>query len=618
MLQRAMDKHRAGDHAAARPLYLAYLESNPSDAEAYCLLASLEGEQGDHGGAEEAFGKAIAARGDHAPAHAGLGVSLLLQGRPAEAADALRRAIELQPEQPEWRLQFALALRDSGRLKAAIRAVAELVKRWPENVQGHYNLAVLAMEGGNPDLAAEHFQFVVREQPDRLPALVGLGRALIAANDPVGAAAALNRAAELAPSDAEVSALRGNLLRNRGRFQDAVACYRQALGARPGHVGATVGLADIDRRVGHPEEGLARLQPLLESASPPPQARLVAARLLLRAGRDEEAVRLIDSWLTATDLTVTARASLLSLKGHALDRLGECDAAWAAWSESHESVPRRFDGDHFDQAIDALIEAYRPQLFSRRDAVRSPDGPSPLLIFGTPRSGKSILEQMLACHPEVKGGGECRHLGVMTNHIVGMTGGRTYPGCVADLTEAQLQRLSTAYAEAVAANAGNARWLVDTQPTNFLHVGLAALIAPGVRLIFCERDPVDAAWACFGRRFADPALAFVATPQGIGRYMAGMGRIMRHWASAIPIDVLTVSYEDLVRDPRFVVERALGHIGLEWDDACADYAAPGRADLESAPVLSRPVDDREIGRGQPYRRHFAAVAEILSGSTDAS
>lgn len=209
-----------------------------------------------------------------------------------------------------------------------------------------------------------------------------------------------------------------------------------------------------------------------------------------------------------------------------------------------------------------------------------------------------------------------RYLGAMTNHVIGMTGGQPYPGCVATLSAEQLDALSSAYQRALSSSAGDALWITDTQPTNFLHIGLAALVIPGMRVVFCERDPVDTAWACYGRRFADPALAFVATPQGIGRYLAGMHRIMRHWVKAIPMDLLTVAYEDLVREPRRSVERVLNHVGLAWDDACAAYAQPGRPDLDAAPVLTEAVDDREIGRGRPYRQHFRVVEDILSGPDD--
>jgi tetratricopeptide (TPR) repeat protein len=611
-----MDKHRAGQHEDARRLYLEHLETQPDDAAALCLLASLAGEQGDHAGAEASFRRAIGADAGHAPAHAGLGASLLLQQRPGEAAEALDRAIGLQPDQPEWRLQLALALRQSGRLEEAIRVVARMVKRWPDNLQGRYNLAVLALEGGNPDLAAENFRFVLQRQPDRLAALVGLGRALIGANDPAGAQEALDGAARLAPDDAEVNALRGNLLRRRGRFEDAISSYRKALDTDPGHVGATVGLADIDRHRGDADRGLQRLAPLLEAA-PSPQAMITAARLMLRSDRLEETVRAIEKWLELPGVSATSRSGLLSLKGHALDRLGQHEAAWTAWTESHGDLPRHFDGQHFDKAIDALCEAYEPALFAGRSIAPVSNDPRPLLIVGTPRSGKSILEQMLACHPAVHGAGELRYLGVMTNHLVGMTGGAAYPGCVRALSEGDVRALSDSYSRALEAIARGARWVTDTQPTNFLHIGLASLVAPGLKVVFCERDPLDTAWACYGRRFADPALAFVATPQGIGRYLAGMRRIMRHWAQAVPIEIMTVRYEDLVRRTRPTIEGVLSHIGLEWDDACADYAHPGAADLDAAPVLTGAVDDREIGRGIPYRHHLARVEAILSGSADA-
>lgn len=606
ILRRAMERHQASDFEDAHRLYREYLSKQPGDPEAWCLLGSLEGNRGRHADAEDAFRHAIDVAGGHAQAHIGLGTSLLMQGRPAEAVQPIADAVALAPDHPELRVQLSLAQARSGRPDLAVRTLREVVNRWPDHLPGHYHLGVALFEADDPDAAASSFRLVAERDRNNLKALIGLGRALTAANDPDGASQAFRNAIRLAPNDPGPKALYGNLLRRLGRFDAAQTAFEDALKQRPDDLEALIGQAELKRAKGQIGGGLEILQPLLAQPSPPPKSLLAGARLLLASGDAEVAVGRIENWLEQTDLPPGIQAVLQSVRGQALDRLGRFDEAWQAWMESHRGEAKRFDGSHFATAIDTLQATYTSELFTRLRREPGAMRPRPLLIVGSPRSGKSILEQMLACHPDVVGGGELRQLGAMTETISTLTGGQQlYPACVKNLSRADFDQLGDDYAGKLKSIAKDTEWLIDTQPTNFLHIGLAALVVPAVRVIICRRDPVDTAWACYSRRFADRGLAFASTPEGIRLYLDGMDRIMNHWAESIPMEILEIQYEELVREPRQMVERVLGFISLEWDDACSEYAIPGRANLRSAPVLREPVDDREIGRGRPYQDYFA-------------
>jgi Flp pilus assembly protein TadD len=600
-----MERHQAGEFEDAHRLYREYLDLQPGDPEAWCLLGSLEGNRGRHADAGEAFGRAIEVAGGHAQAHIGLGTSLMMQGRASEAVQPIAAAVSLAPDHPELRLQLSLAQARSGRPDEAVRTLREVVSRWPDHLPGHYNLGVALLETDDPDAAARSFRLVVDRDAGNLPARIGLGRALAAANLPDRASQAFRDAIRMAPGDPVPKVLLGNLQRSLGRFDEAQAAFDQALEHKPGDLDALIGRAELERARGQAGRGLDLLRPLLTSASPPPRSLLAGARLMLAADDPEAAIERIETWLGQAGLATVTQAVLQSVRGQALDRLGRFDEAWDAWAASHRDEVTRFDGRHFSAAIDALRAVYTGELFAgqRRETVAMQ--PRPLLIVGSPRSGKSILEQMLACHPAVNGGGELRYLGAMTENVRRLTGGsQAYPACVRDLSQADLGELGAEYGSALQSIAGDAAWLIDTQPTNFLHIGLAALVAPAVRVVLCRRDPVDTAWACYGRRFADRGLAFASTPEGIGVYLDGMDRIMGHWRETVPMEILEIHYEELVRQPRDSVERVLGFMDLAWDEACADYAHPGRPTLRSAPVLREPVDDREIGRGVPYKHRF--------------
>jgi len=605
ILRRAMERHQAGEFDHAYHLYREYLELRPGDPEAWCLLGSLEGNRGRHADAEQAFRGAIEVAGGHAQAHIGLGTSLLMQGRASEAVQPMAAAVALAPDHPELRLQLSLAQAKSGRPDEAVRTLREVVTRWPDHLPGHYHLGVALLETDDPDAAAKSFRLVADRDGDNLPARIGLGRALAAANLPVGASQAFRDAIRIAPDDPGPKVLLGNLLRSLGEFDEAQAAFDQALEHQPEDLDALLGRAELERARGQAGRGLELLRPLLTSASPPPRSLMAGARLMLAAEDPEVAIDRIDTWLGRAGLAGVTRAVLQSVRGQALDRLGRFDEAWDAWAASHRDEVTRFDGRHFSVAIDALQAAYTADLFAGRRREPVTMRPRPLLIVGSPRSGKSILEQMLACHPAVNGAGELRYLGAMTENARRLSGGsQAYPVCVRDLSQTDLVELGAEYESALQSIAADAAWLIDTQPTNFLHIGLAALAAPAVRVVLCRRDPVDTAWACYSRRFADRGLAFASTPEGIRVYLDGMDRIMGHWRESVPMEILEVQYEELVRHPREVIERVLGFMDLPWDEACADYLVAGRASLRSAPVLREPVDDREIGRGEPYKHRF--------------
>lgn len=613
-LQEAMDRHRRGDLAPARRLYLAYLDRSPGDVEAICLLAALEGQEGNHAGAEAAYRKAIAGNDSHGPAWAGLGASLLLQNRPEAAVEPLSRAVDLLRDQPEIRLQLTLALQRCGRLPEARKVLDALLQRWPAHPAGRHNLGLLLLQSGDPDGAVEQFRTVLREEPDRFGSWIALGRALMAANDPAGAETALACARELRPADPEPRILLGNLLRGLGRLAEAKTQFDEVLTARPGDDAATLGLAELDLAEGKPARGLERLASKLDTPAPPRGAARLAARLLIADDRHPEAVRRIGKWLETPGLSPLEKAGLLSLQGRALDRLGRQDEAWQAWTDSHRQRPSRFDGRHFSSAIDRLVAAYDEALFADRASdTRNRDGGA-VLVVGTPRSGKSILEQILACHPAIRGAGELRYLGAMTNEIAGRVADRErpYPDCIRDLDDRDLNELAQSYQQAMDNFAEDARWVVDTQPTNFLHIGLAALLQPNIKVILCSRDPLDTAWACYSTHFADPGLDFVSSPQGIACYLDGMRRLMRHWEAVSPANIREVRYEHLVRSPREALEPVLEGLGLRWDDGMMEYAEPGRSGLTRAPAITRRLNESEIGRGAPYRDRFPGIHSSLT------
>ena len=613
-LSEAIARHQAGDLAAARSLYQAHLQATPDDVRAWCLLASVEGQSGRHDLASEAYEHAIAIDPGCVPAHAGLGTSRLHRQDFEGAADSLRRTLELDGSQVEARIQLASALRRLARLPEATAVLEAALELAPDHPQARFNLGMSQLEGGMPDKAEDSFRRVLERHGGVAPAHAGLGRAFMAQNRLDEAAAALERALEIAPDNPETAIALGNLMTARGRLEQACVRFEDVLARHAGHPQALSGLAELDRLSGHPERGLGRL----DSIGPgqvPGGVVLMNARLLNDAGRAADAADFIRERLDAEPLMPGVGSGLRRELGRALDRLKDHDGAWAAWTDAHRGADAAFEPAHFAEAVDALIGAYGAALFRTPAPADRPDGPRPLLLIGAPRSGKSILEQMLACHPAIHGAGELRFLGGIVGslqHDHAQLG--PYPASIGRLDAPARRALAGRYRDTLRNVAPSADWVTDTQPTNFLHAGLARLLADDVRVVYCRRDPVDLAWACYGRGFADAALAFAATPAGIVSYLEGLERVVAHWHEVLPEGVITVDYEQLVRTPESALRRVLDALGVPWSKDCDGYWEPGRASLSVAPTLSGPVTDAEVGRGAPYRERFPGIA---TGDPDA-
>ncbi len=605
-LAAAMARHRSGDLAAARPLYRRHLQHAPQDAGAWCLLASLEGQCGDHRAAEQAFRKAIAADPAQAQGHAGLGTSLLLADDPASAIDALRRALELDPDLSDTRYQLAVAMHRCERRDEAAEVLEHVLDKHPGHLQARHNLGAICLERGDPQRAAACFRAVLAQDRRRVPAWAALARAQTAMDHPAEAEESLRQALALAPSDVSGRAALGRLLQSLGRLDEARQAYMAILERRRGDPAALAGLAELDLHGGDARGGMARLAPALANGLPALPVMVAAARLWLDLGEYATAAEQLSQWTADPRMTQRLSVNLRRLLGDALDRLGRHEQAWSEWSRANELSEGYFDPAQFATMLEMLRKAYREP----RQPPSEWSGPTPVLTLGLPRSGKSVLEQMLSCHPDVHGGGELRVLGALTETLRERGGsGLPYPACVAELTPELTQSLTQTYSRALDERSAGARFLIDTQPTNFLHLGLAAAICPTLRVIYCRRQPLDLALACYARGFADAAsTAFSRSVAGIGSYLAGVERLMDHWRG-LGIDVLDVDFEDLVTDPEHQLRRALAFLGLEWTGICSGYGDPARASLSAPPILHGPMQADQIGRGEAYREQLHAVLD---------
>lgn len=609
-LRQAVARHQRGDLAGAEPLYRKVVQAQPRNPQALGLLGSLLVQAGRSGEALPILERALAAqpqapeahywlgaahqflgqmdqaqrhlkqaidlRPDHAQALHGLGVVLQTLGRPEEALPHFDRVLALKPASPVTLLQRGLARKQAGDLEGAIDDLKVAVSRQRDNPRAHAVLGEMLQEAWLLDEAVAHLKQWTRLSPDDPGAHAALGAALRLRGDLKAADPPLRRALELEPQHTGALTVLAHVLREKGEFQEAYDMLRSALNG--GHNAALV----------------AALGPVARSL-----------------GKQDEALELIEAVLDEGGLDPTALQALHHQAGHMLDRKGEYDAAFAHFQKGNGARPNPFDPNAHETYIDGLIEAFSATAM-RRIPKAAHAFQLPVFVVGMPRSGTTLVEQIIASHPQAEGVGELMDIGNLAMSLPRRLGAsEPFPRCVEQLDRATLDRLAEGYLARLRSLAPDASRVVDKMPHNFRYLGLINLLFPKARVIHCRRDPVDTCLSCYFQDFTG-SHDYARDLAILGRYYRQYERLMAHWRKVLSLPVLEVRYEDMVADQERMSREIIAFLGLPWDDACLHFYKTRReVATASFEQVRRPVYKSSVQRWRKYERHLGPLLAAL-------
>ena len=267
--------------------------------------------------------------------------------------------------------------------------------------------------------------------------------------------------------------------------------------------------------------------------------------------------------------------------------------------------------------VDASLAVFDRALFERAAGTGNPDE-RPVFIVGMPRSGTTLLEQMLAAHPQVHGAGELPDVSLIARALPSRRGRpQQWPHILEDIALDAIPAAAQRYLAAALrqAPAGTAR-VIDKYPMNYYLLGLVALMFPRARVIWCRRDPRDIAISIYGENFA-LAERLATRLDGIGHLVQLQSRMMRHWQSVLSLPILEVRYEQVAVDTEAQARRALDFLGLDWDPACLDFHRSERGvQTPSRWQVRQPVHTRSVGRWRHYASELGPLLEVLGDGPD--
>ena len=537
--------------------------------------------------------------------HLSVGSRLLDAGEPHQALASFRQAVLLDPDNPLAHHDLGLACLRSARTAEAVAGFREAIALKEDFSSAHYNLGLALEEQRDTIAAITAYRRAVALAPNFVEAHERLGSLLDITCSPTEAAESFERAAAAKPTSTPGRLARAQALRIQGRLTEAESWFRRALAADPGSGNALGAFGIFLTHIGKLEE-----------------AADCFTRVLARNPRDISAfynLAYAKEFVPADRPLLARMAKLLEpgnlgdyfaellhfALGKALDDLGDYEEAMrhfdAANSLGADSL--RFDRPAFAARIDRLTARFGSETPASAN-LADPEGPTPILIVGMPRSGTTLVEQIVSSHPQVAAGGE---LGFWEQR------GVAWEAAIADgIPPPSPEALASDYRAVLHGISPGVPRVTDKTPTNFLWLGLVRAAFPRASIIHCRRHPLDACLSMYTKRF--PGSFYSRDRASLVFFYRQYQRLMAHWRAVLPPErFLEVDYERLVTDREAETKRLIAFLGLEWDDACL---APERNERLVATAsqwqVRQPVYTSSVERWRRYEPWLGELRELLN------
>jgi Flp pilus assembly protein TadD len=536
-------------------------------------------------------------------------------GRLEQAVETYRRAVALAPTDARACSGLATALRELRRFAEADAHYRQALALDPLDAWTLNNAAQSAYRQRRLDEALALVSQSVAVASGNHETFTLLAAVQLARRDLERAKAACARALELRPGHAEALNLMGRIAYEEGRTDDAIAHYRAALARAPQLAGAYNNLGNALRERGEIDAARAAFNAAIDLEPKLTIAHLNFADLHKFAPGDAYLARMEELAGDSATVSETEQLRLAFALAKAYDDVGDHARAFRHLLLANGLKRQQVSYD--EHATLGQFERIRAVFTAElmRRASGGEGAPVPVLIVGMPRSGTSLVEQMLASHPRVFGAGELPDLATLAASLRDHAGA-PYPECVAAMDEAALLRCGENYLAGLRRRAPDAACITDKLPANFAHLGFLCLAVPNARIVHVRRDPLDTCMSCFAKLFAEGQLHFAYDLGELGRYYQAYARLMDHWRAVLPPGaMLDVQYEELVADPEPQARRLLARCGLEWDDACLRFYQTRRpVRTLSAGQVREPLFRGSVGRARPYREWLGLLIEAVGAS----
>jgi tetratricopeptide (TPR) repeat protein len=548
-------------------------------------------------------------------AYFNLGKALAMLGRGREADQAFEKSFDLNPERKS--LALAAEHQKAGRLEEAEQLYRKVLRSNPTNVDALRLLGAVAMSNGRIYEAERLLRRAVSNAPDFVAALLDLGRILKEQNRLEEAIDCFRQVIKLEPGNSQANYQLASALTLTAQTYESIEAYQRVLELRPTHAGAMLGLGHVLKTVGRQEEAIEAYRNCIRHKPHNGETYWSLANLKTYRLSDED-IRQMESMVAGKgepeEVTEQSRINFLFALAKAFEDRGNFEQAWKYYHEGNSSqrVLENYDPVRTEFMNDEIIKVFNQDFLSENTGVGHPSA-EPIFVVGLPRSGSTLIEQILASHSQVEGTSELPYAGLVATSLSrNRADGVNYPRAVHELGEEHFTRLGSDYLEFAQIHRVEGKpFFIDKMPNNFPSIGFLHLILPNARIIDARRYPLDSCLSCYRQLFAR-GQNFTYDLTDIGEYFLQYQRMMDHWHEVLPGRCLTVQYEEVVTDFENQVRRLLDFCNLPFEEACINFHETDRpVRTASSEQVRQPVYSKSVNFWRNHEEYLAELIEVL-------
>lgn len=532
-----------------------------------------------------------------------------------------RRAIQLKPDYAWGHHVLGSALQCLGSVNDALACYRKSISLHPEYAEAHYFLANALRETGAIHDAIKSYRQAIELQPDFVEALSNLGAALTALGETQEATHVLNKAIILRPNAPQILCNQGHILQRDGRLVEALEKYQRALQFSPDSMDAITNVAALLEKTNRLVEAQALVDRELLRSPDNPDLLFVSARLARRANRQDDAIALLERALSQPTTMDTAGAMHILL-GQLYDRKNDVEHAFSHLVEGNRLSALAMEcetggQDRYLERVERMRGYLTPELaVIQEDGLNASETVTPVFLFGFPRSGTTLLEQILDAHPAMQSMEEKPTVSAMVQAFEELAQGRR--NALEELTADQVSQLRKVYFDEVARHLQHepGKLLVDKNPLNTVNAHLIWRVFPQAKFILAIRHPCDACFSCFMQNFVlnEVNTGFHTLESSADIY----SNVMRTWLEAVrilPLHYHRVRYEDLVADFENETRALLDFLEVGWDDKVLGHTEHamkrGTINTPSYHQVTQPIYQHAKFRWKRYALEFEPVMPKL-------
>lgn len=603
--------HQTGKYAIAAKLIGKALSIKPDYPEAHYNLGNTLKKLGKSNEAVECFRKAISIKTDYSKAYYNLGNTLHEQGKLDEAEGCFRKALSINQNYTEVLNSLGVILQVQKKFDEASEHFRKAISVKPDYAKAHYNLGNTLHEQGKFDEAEGCFRKALSIKSDYTEAYYSLGITLKEQGKLDEATNYCRKALYINPNCAEAHNNLGVTLQEQNVYEEAEVHFRKALSINPECAETLFNLSTLLKQNGKIDEATSCLEKALSIKPDYAEAHHILASIRTYTAPDSQ-LKLMEDLFNKEDTSDSSRIYLAFGLGKAYEDLKNFDIAFDFIRQANTLKRRTFNYSIArEQKLFSVCQKTFGLQFPAKSKKSEIHDETPIFIIGMPRSGTSLVEQILASHPMVHGAGELTNLEKFFLKLTNEKSIASAFECIAKDDGTLVTQIGAEYIKKLREYSDSTRFITDKMPYNFLYIGLIHLCLPKARIIHCNREPMDTCLSIFKNCFRY-GHRYAYDQKNLGQYYLLYQDIMRHWQNIVPEIIYNLCYEDLVRDQEGQTRKLLEHCELPWDKACLSYhKTPRTVATASSVQVRKPIYQDSIQRWKKYEKQLKTLKSIL-------